>query len=104
MNQLIENNKQKIFELCKKHYVKELYLFGSAARDDFNENSDIDFLIEFNNKTTDPFLYVENNDQLKLNLELLLHREVDLIKYSNLKNKYLKYFIDQEKKLLYAQA
>ena len=31
--------------LCKKHKVKKLYLFGSATSENFTENSDIDFAL-----------------------------------------------------------
>ena len=47
MNSIIENNKQQIMELCKKHHVKKLYVFGSVMREDFSRESDIDFLYEF---------------------------------------------------------
>ena len=32
----------KLNELCNSHYVNELYLFGSALKNSFNEKSDID--------------------------------------------------------------
>ena len=47
MNSIVENNKQQIIELCKKHHVKNLFVFGSVMRTDFNTDSDIDFLYEF---------------------------------------------------------
>ena len=47
INSIIENNKQQIIELCKKHHVKNLFVFGSVMRTDFNTDSDIDFLYEF---------------------------------------------------------
>jgi uncharacterized protein len=33
--------------LCEPHGVRRLALFGSTSRDDFNDESDIDFLVEF---------------------------------------------------------
>ena len=44
----IELNKSKLNELCDTHKVKELYLFGSVLTDKFNDTSDIDMLIQFN--------------------------------------------------------
>ncbi|MGN6627162.1 MAG: nucleotidyltransferase family protein, partial [Tepidisphaeraceae bacterium] len=46
MIDLIERNREQIVALCKKHGVKRLELFGSAARDeDFDpKTSDVDFL------------------------------------------------------------
>jgi predicted nucleotidyltransferase len=104
MHPLIEQNRQQILELCKKHHVKELYVFGSIVRDDFTDKSDIDFLVEFFQVSQDPDRYIENKDNLKVQLEQLLAKEVDLIQSAHLKNKYLRYFINQEKRLLYAQA
>ena len=48
MNALVTHNLEKIAELCRKHGVKRLELFGSAARDDFDPaRSDVDFMVEF---------------------------------------------------------
>ncbi|WP_040896811.1 nucleotidyltransferase [Xenococcus sp. PCC 7305] len=38
----------KIQLLCQKYHIHKLALFGSVLRDDFNHNSDIDILVEFN--------------------------------------------------------
>ena len=43
----IEINDDVIISLSKKYHIKELAFFGSVLREDFNENSDIDILIEF---------------------------------------------------------
>ena len=48
MTLIIEKNRDKLIELCKKYGVAELDVFGSAAAEDFDEqSSDIDFLVEF---------------------------------------------------------
>ena len=41
-----DNYQKGIESVCHKYRVKSLGAFGSALSDDFNENSDIDFLIE----------------------------------------------------------
>ena len=40
-------DKHKIEEFCNARYIKKLAVFGSALRDDFNDKSDIDILVEF---------------------------------------------------------
>ena len=45
---LIENNIQKIIDLCKKHKVHKLFVFGSILTNRFNDNSDIDLVVDFN--------------------------------------------------------
>jgi uncharacterized protein len=37
----------EIPEICRRHQVKELCVFGSAARGDMRPDSDIDFLVDF---------------------------------------------------------
>jgi predicted nucleotidyltransferase len=38
----IEFPKEGIEEFCKKHHIRKLALFGSALRDDFTPESDLD--------------------------------------------------------------
>ncbi len=46
MIDIIKNNINIIKDVCRKHHVKELFVFVSAAREnDFNETSDIDLLV-----------------------------------------------------------
>jgi predicted nucleotidyltransferase len=39
--------KDNIAEFCKRNGIRKLSLFGSALRDDFRPDSDIDLLVEF---------------------------------------------------------
>ena len=43
----IEIPKEVLAEYCRKYHVKKLSYFGSVLRDDFNPQSDIDILVEF---------------------------------------------------------
>jgi uncharacterized protein len=38
---------ERIAEFCRRHRVRRLSLFGSALRDDFRPDSDVDVLVEF---------------------------------------------------------
>src|SRR5262245_26708912 len=38
---------EKISELCRRHHVVEMAIFGSAARGEIRPDSDIDILVEF---------------------------------------------------------
>ncbi len=38
---------EEIEKFCKRNHIRKLSLFGSVLRDDFNSDSDIDFLVEF---------------------------------------------------------
>jgi predicted nucleotidyltransferase len=41
----IPNN--KLAEFCQRHHIRKLALFGSALREDFTPESDVDWLVEF---------------------------------------------------------
>ena len=38
---------EKIAEFCRQHRIRKMALFGSVLRDDFNADSDVDVLVEF---------------------------------------------------------
>jgi predicted nucleotidyltransferase len=43
----IDIPKQKIAQFCQRHHIRRLALFGSALREDFKPDSDVDVLVEF---------------------------------------------------------
>lgn len=62
-------------EICKKYQIAHLSLFGSALRDDFSAESDIDFLVEFKPNNTIGLIQLA---KLELELTDLLQRKVDV--------------------------
>ena len=96
---LIDGNIDNIQALCEKHKVSRLFVFGSILTDNFRNNSDIDFLVDFSE--VDVYDYADNYFDLKKSLENLLKRQVDLLEEKALKNPYLKQSIDSSKKLIY---
>jgi predicted nucleotidyltransferase len=81
-----------------------MYLFGSAARDDFDEQtSDFDFLVSF----SDELSVLDRGDNfldLVEDLETLFGRDVDLMTEKSLSNPYLVKSIEEDKKLIYEAA
>jgi uncharacterized protein len=96
---LIDINKDKLIELCNKHKVRELYIFGSILTEEFNDSSDIDMLIQFQEMNL--LDYFDNYMELKENLEALFHREVDLVENQALRNPIFKKVVNREKQLIY---
>ena len=43
----IDLSHEKIAEFCRKNHIRKLSVFGSFLRDEYNEDSDIDILVEF---------------------------------------------------------
>jgi uncharacterized protein len=99
MNALLEKNLVFIKELSKKHAVKQLFIFGSATRSDFQDSSDVDFLVEYSNFDSNHF--VDNYFDFKFALEDLLNRKVDLLEIDSIQNPFLLNNINQEKVLVY---
>ena len=71
----IELPEAEIVEICRRHGVSELSLFGSAARGEMRPDSDIDFLVDFLPGTRPGLLGVS---AMTRELSVLLGRRVDL--------------------------
>ena len=72
----------EIAELCRRYQVRQLSLFGSAVRDDFGPESDIDVLVEFEPEARVGFLTLS---RMARELSALLGRPVDLVPRNGLK-------------------
>lgn len=95
----LKANSDAVKSLCEKHKVEKLYAFGSVLTSSFKEESDIDFLVEFNIEDIEK--YVSNFFTLKEELEILFNREIDLIEYKAISNPYFKEEVDETKMLVY---
>lgn len=98
---LIELNLHRIFDLCHVHKVKSLAVFGSILTDKFNDNSDVDMLVDFEPADPDQFDYVSNYFNFRDALESLFNRKVDLIEYGNQLNPLFKASVDKKKQVIY---
>ena len=96
---IIDKNIYEIYNLCEKHKVKQLYLFGSVLTDKFNDESDIDLLIRFGK--VDILDYFDNYMDLKESMEKLFRKEVDLVEDQTIKNPIFRMVVDREKHLIY---
>ena len=72
----------KLADLCRTYCVRELSIFGSAARGQMRPDSDIDLLVEFLPNV--PVGLIEHAG-LMLDLERLIGRKVDLVSKNGLK-------------------
>ena len=96
---LIENHNKDILNLCKAHKVKSLYAFGSVLTDKFNNDSDIDLIVDFEN--LDVIDYGDNQYNLKFSIETILKRNIDLLEEKAIKNPYFRKTLYQNKVLIY---
>jgi len=100
MNRAVAVNRDALTTLCKQHCIKRLSMFGSAVREDFDSESDIDLLVEFEQGHV-PSLsgLVLLRDELS---KIFGGRKVDVATRSILKNPYRRRAIVRELEELYA--
>ena len=66
----------QIESFCRRWQVLELAVFGSALRDDFGPESDVDFLVTF---SPDADWGLLDHVQMTMDLKAIFKKEVDLI-------------------------
>jgi predicted nucleotidyltransferase len=77
--------------ICHKYGIVELSLFGSVLRDDFQADSDVDVLIEFEQgRTLDLDSYIEIRDDLSRAFD---GRDIDLVETKRLADPYRRHEI-----------
>ena len=100
---LIEMNIDKIIALCKKYKVAKLWVFGSILTPRFNENSDVDFSVNFDAET----IRREGLDWADLffdfmhELENIFDRRIDLVCDDAVTKKFFRAELDGTKLLIY---
>lgn len=87
---------KKIATFLKSKPVKRAFLFGSVVRNEDEAKSDVDILVELDYTQPIGLSFL----RMKLELEDLLNRKVDLITLNSV-SKYIQPFIDAEKILIY---
>lgn len=99
---LIEERRTAIAELCQRHHVRRLEVFGSGARGvDFDpRRSDVDFLVEFDTPGGTPTL--KAFFALRDELAALLGRPVDLVMAGSLTNPFVKAEVERSREPVYA--
>ncbi|MFZ9955723.1 MAG: nucleotidyltransferase family protein [Flavobacteriales bacterium] len=71
-------------ELTAKYSVNSIGLFGSVVRNDFNENSDIDVIVDFSKPIGIEFIDLANY------LEKVFKRKIDLVSKKGIKERYFR--------------
>jgi uncharacterized protein len=103
MTAIIEENRAKLTELCRKYHVSRLDVFGSAATGDFRDTtSDVDLLVEFDDSVkADRF---HNFFALREELQGLFGRPVDLVEPGGLRNPYFVKSVNETRRSVYAAS
>jgi predicted nucleotidyltransferase len=67
--------RDRLAVFCRRHHIRKLSLFGSALREDFRPDSDIDVLVEFEPDVAVGLIGLAG---MELELSALLGRKVDM--------------------------
>ncbi len=97
--EFLKSYQKDILMLCKAHKVKSLYAFGFVLTNKFNQNSDIDLIVDF--EPMDVLDYGDNYFDLKLSLVDILKRKIDLLEDWATKNQYFRKTLNDNKVLIY---
>src|ERR1700731_2203184 len=96
MTAMLRVRREQLVAFCKKDRVWRLDVFGSAARDDFDEqSSDVDLLVEF-----EEMPFADRGDAylgLLTETEALFGRHVDLVEPWAIRNQYLRRGIEVDR-------
>lgn len=96
--QLTEQELRQIREYFTNQPMLKAYLFGSYARGEADEKSDIDLLVDLDYSVTIGLRFFG----MHLDLEELLHRKVDVVSSEGV-SEFIQPFIEKDKKLIYAR-
>ena len=97
--ELVHNKIGEINKVCKKYHISLLYVFGSILTNKYNDDSDIDFVVYFEEV---PLLeYADNFFDFLNELELIFDKKIDLVSGKAMKNPYFIKEVERTKKLVY---
>lgn len=99
MNPKIQLDRDALAAFCRRWRIRELSIFGSALRDDFRPDSDLDFLVSFEPGVP---LDIDSYLDIKKELEARFGRPVDLVEKDALRNPWRKHEILRTREVIYA--
>lgn len=99
MNHQVEIDQEALAAFCRKWRIRELSLFGSALRDDFSPESDLDFLVSFE---PDSGWDLWDLVDLREGLIAIVNREVDIVVKEALRNPYRRREILSHREVIHA--
>jgi predicted nucleotidyltransferase len=99
VNAKVQLDRDALAAFCRKWRIRELSVFGSALRDDFEAESDLDFLVSF-----EPGAPLDIDSLLDMKEELEAHcgRPVDIVEKEALRNPWRRYEVLRTREVIYA--
>ena len=101
MQDFIASKRDEIAEICRKHHVRRLSVFGSAVREDFDPaKSDVDIIVEFEDLPIEQ--YSDNKWALHDELATKFDRKIDPLTWKSLRNPVILSEVENTAETLYA--
>jgi predicted nucleotidyltransferase len=91
---------EEIADFCRRRHIRWLAIYGSALRDDFGPDSDVDVLVEFEPEHIPGFAFIDIQDELSA---LFANRPVDLVTRRGL-NRWIRNRVLAEANVIYDAA
>jgi uncharacterized protein len=91
--------RKKIAEFCKRWSIAEFSVFGSALREDFRPDSDVDVMVSIDSKAHIGLFEIA---EMQIELEKMFKRPVDFVEKEGLRNPYRRSEILSKAKVVYA--
>jgi predicted nucleotidyltransferase len=82
LEQLLKEKREEILRVCAKNGARNVRIFGSVARGDADEQSDIDLIVQF-----EPGRSLLDHGALSVELQELLGRKVDVVSDRGIKQR-----------------
>lgn len=95
----ISLNIEKMHDFCQRHHIQKLSLFGSILREDFTDNSDVDFLVMFEPDAIPGYLRLAG---MELELSEIIKRKADLRTPAEL-SRYFRHRVEKEAVIIYVK-
>lgn len=92
-------SEEDIRKIVMKYQIKEIAVFGSSIRDDFDDDSDIDMLIEFHHSEA---ISLYDIIDIQEYFEKITKQAIDIVEPAELCNPYRRAHILKTKEILYA--
>lgn len=73
INEILSEKREQILAIAARYGARNVRVFGSVARGDADENSDVDFIVEFDESSS-----LMDHAAMMLELEAILGRRVDI--------------------------
>ncbi len=99
MSLAIHYNPEQLADFCRRWMIREMLLFGSALRDDFRADSDVDVMVTFDQQAPwSLWDWPTMTDEL----QGIFGRSVDLVEKSSITNPFRRKHIWENHEVLYA--